>query len=240
MRGTPTYTRAMDTPRAAPCGGWLRAAAIFSAFLAVAPATAADAPSARGDGAANAPKPTTMVVPLFSQVVIFNVPSGWQRGNERSTERSYLLEIVPGDQTVLDWKEMISLSAYRAIGENPEATPANFLNGAAGKMREHCAGEAITTALGALKVDGYPAYAAILGCPEVRGARRGEVGLHVAMMVGKDLITFQRALRGRPFTAATSPISPATARGAYGEFGPIKVCDKVPDMGPCLARAQRQ
>ncbi len=207
--------------------------ALLSACLAAANALAADAPPFRPD------RPSVVVAPVFNHAVLFSAPVGWQEANKQSNAQSLLMEMLPRGQTLGDWRELITLKALRGFGDTPNMTPGIYLAMEAGRIAPACEGESIKTSMGDIKVDGYPAHVAVLGCPTVRGAGRGEVALHVAILAGRDLVVLQKAVRAAPFTKDTAPMTAKNARAVYETLGPIKLCERGKDPGECLARPVR-
>jgi len=85
------------------------------------------------------------VVNVFSQVVSYNIPRNFFGENmnppislRQANKNSFLLETVPFDQTVEDWKEMITVTGAKDIAVNTNATPADMKNFLKSRFEQSC------------------------------------------------------------------------------------------------------
>jgi len=85
------------------------------------------------------------VVNVFSQVVSYSIPRSFFGENmnppislRQANQKSFLLEIVPHDQTVEDWKEMITVTGARDIAVNTNATPTDMKNFLKSRFEQSC------------------------------------------------------------------------------------------------------
>lgn len=187
--------------------------------------------------------PSVNIIPMYGDGVLFSLPPGWKKTYQQRNDNVAIVEFLPSGQTLEGWREMITVQAVR----NPPAqvTPRSFMDLMAGKMRESCGATAVNIALGGLKIDGHPAFSAIMGCGAqphpTAGAKagHGEVAYYLVVRGTKDMLIFQRAVRGPGFNSATSPIRPDNASALHNAFLPIKICSLAEPAADCARRNPR-
>ncbi|WP_127107413.1 hypothetical protein [Pararhodobacter zhoushanensis] len=113
----------------------------------------------------------------------------------------YLMEWVPEGQSVEDWQQMQTITAHRAVGSNHgddqaaslgENIAVNFLNG----YRDNCATEVDALPLPITGAHGArAAFAAYMGCSQVRGTDHAEEMVILVMVGATDSYTLQWAER---------------------------------------------
>lgn len=187
----------------------------------------------------------TNVVPIFSQIVVFKLPTGWKPGNENASQNSYILELIPQGQTVQAWKEMVAVQGFRNLAQNPKATPSAFLSVIAAGLRKVCGEDLIAQSLGDKRIDSHDAHAAIIGCPRLPidafGAKAGqsEIAYYLAIKGSNDLYVVQRAIRGDAFEKESPPIIPSNADDFMLPLLPIKICERSEPKNECWERPAR-
>jgi hypothetical protein len=182
-------------------------------------------------------RPGIAVIPMFGDGVVFNLPPGWVKMYQQRNESVAIVEFLPEGQTLELWREMITVQAVR----NPPAqvTPKSFMELMAGRIRESCGAPTVAIPLEDLKIDGSPAFSAIMGCGALprptAGAQagQGEVAYYLAVRGGKDMLIFQRAVRGPGFERSKSPISAANAGALRDAFLPIRICSLADPAADC-------
>jgi hypothetical protein len=187
----------------------------------------------------------TTAIPIFSQIVVFELPNRFKPDHENSAQRSYIMEFVPEGQTVHAWTEMVTVQGFRDLSRNPRATPNAVLAFKAAQIQQVCSEHLIAQFLGDRRVDSYDAHAAIIGCArlpiDVVGAKagQGELAYHLAIKGTDDVYVIQRALRGDAFDKDKAPISPTNAEDFMRALMPIKICDRSESKLECWARSPR-
>lgn len=85
------------------------------------------------------------VVNVFSQVVSYNIPRNFfgqnmslPNSSKQANQDNFLLEIVPHDQTVDSWKEMITVTGARDIAINTNITPVGMKNFFKSRFEQGC------------------------------------------------------------------------------------------------------
>lgn len=193
--------------------------------------------------AADAPRPSIVLVPMFGDGVSLTIPAGWIRAHQQRTDRLAILEFVPAGQSAREWNEMITVQAFAGIPA--EATPLRVLESVAARIRDVCPGKSVAIALGERKVGERAAHAAIIGCGTLRAgesgakAGQGEVAFYLAIRGTSDMVVVQRAVRGRAFDPADPPISTPVAAAMHSALEPLSVCGLSEPPSRCGPGARR-
>jgi hypothetical protein len=185
-----------------------------------------------------------LATPVFSQLVMFSLPSEFKSGKatyEKESGSFYIREQVPEGETAAKWSRMITLSGTRSLAANPNATPQALLARMTLDFQRNCPDTFSTNAPGEQKVDGYDAYEVIVSCGRVQ-ADKQVYGLSAVMLTVKgshDYYTLQWTERGRD-SAQPPAIDVAYWTRQLARLAPIRLCPIVPgEAAPypsCTAR----
>jgi len=197
---------------------------LFAAICVSEPGIAQDR---KGQGAT-----VSAVTPIFSQLVMLSYPPGFKPAYENSTATQYIQESVPQGESVEKWSQMITLTGAKGLAANPNATPQLFVQQIAGGFQRACPNTFAVKNLGSLKVSGYEAYSALVGCGAVQaGPQRSEVAMLIAVKGSADYYTIQWAERG-PQSSQQPVLDDAKWSAWLRQLNPIKVCNRVPNEPP--------
>lgn len=190
--------------------------------------------------------------PIFSQIVVFNVPKGWKPAHEQASDRSYIMEFIPGDQKLGDWKEMITVQGFKDLAKNPNATPKGLIGMLATNIKKACGENTVGQLLGDKKIDSFEASYAFIGCAnmssvDIKGISnkgKSDIALYIAIKGTKDMYMIHRSIRSEAFNPKRIPVTQATLASWIKGLEPIKICErdsKFPTSGPqpCWERAAR-
>lgn len=185
----------------------------------------------------------TVASPAFHQLVVFSVPPEF-KSNKATVERTngafYMREQVPVGETIDRWTRMISLTATRDLGANPNATPQAMLARMTAGFQRHCPDSFSSAAPGAQTIDGHEAYEVIASCGRVTAGNDtfSESAIMLAIRGSTDLYTLQWTERG-----AQSAHPPTIDTGYWtrqlARLQPIKLCALAagaPQPNPVCAR----
>lgn len=181
------------------------------------------------------------ITPVFGQLVMFSFPKGFKPAFENVNGPQYMQEWVPEGETVKKWTEMITLTGAKDLSGNPNATPQLLANRIAGGFKKDCPESFNAIGLGAIKLSGHDAFAAILSCGIAlpTGSPYSESMLLIVIKGEKDFYTIQWAERGE---ASSTPMKLDDAKWAtrLNKLSPIKLCPIVPGEAPpypsCIAQ----
>ncbi len=187
---------------------------------------------------------TPVSVPIFSQVVVFSVPNEWKPAHESKGVGHYLLEHIPLEQTVQNWRDMITVQGFEGLASRPNANPRGLLNLLASQIKSKCTDHFIGRSLGDGKLDGADVSIALIGCgklPEDQpgGLKAGEseLALYVALKGLKDMYVIHKSFRGKPISADAIPREQAQL--LLLTLQPIKLCERSEPRNECWGRSQR-
>jgi hypothetical protein len=183
-------------------------------------------------GSLAAPAPAgealTVASPAFHQLVVFSVPAEFRSSKatiERTNGAFYMREQVPQGETIDRWTRMISLTATRDLGTNPNATPQAMLARMTAGFQRNCPDTFSSAAPGPQTVDGHEAYEVIASCGRVTAGNDSfsESAIILAIRGSADLYTLQWTERG-----AQSARPPAIDTGYWtrqlARLQPIRLC----------------
>lgn len=181
------------------------------------------------------------ITQVFGQLVMLSFPKGFKPIFENANGPQYTQEWVPDGETVKKWTEMITLTGAKGIASNPNATPQLLASRIASGFKKDCPDTYNAVGLGAIKLSGYDAFAAIVSCGIAlpTGAPYSESALLIVIKGESDYYTIQWAERG---VSSNSPINLNDAKWAdrLNRLSPIKLCPIVPGEAPpypsCVAQ----
>jgi hypothetical protein len=201
---------------------------IALALLSASAALAADQPG------------MAVVVPVFSQLVRFSVPTQFKVADEHNNGSFYIREQVPDSEGADQWSRMLELTGTRDLATSAGATPQALLSRMAAGFRQHCPDSFAMQELGPRRVDGYDGFVTIASCGRVQGkSGYSETAVMLAVKGARDFYTLQWAERGSG-SARTPAIDRAYWEKRLEALGPVKLCTPQPGEGSpyasCLGR----
>jgi hypothetical protein len=142
----------------------------------------------------------TSVTPIFAQLIVMSVPDGFSGAFQNTRNGFYIQESVPSGETVDHWSQMITLTGRQGAANNPQASPRALVLNIFGGFQRACPTTFAIVEMGARKIDGYEAFAAIGSCgsvPATTGSH-SETALILGIKGAEDFYTIQWAERGPP------------------------------------------
>ncbi|WP_102223728.1 hypothetical protein [Acidimangrovimonas sediminis] len=185
----------------------------------------------------------TLVQPVFSQIVAIPAPEGFASAYEATQGANYIHELVPGDQDVEHWSQMITLTgtANAAANGTPDDLAARFAAQIGDGYWRACPASFAGARLAPPTVSGARAvFAGWLACGTAGRPDLSEQMTFVVMIGTRDIYTLQWAARGAP-----SDAPPPFDRALWAErlatlASGVRICDITPGEGPpypgCTAR----
>lgn len=167
---------------------------------------------------------TIIVAPVYSQLVAFPAPAGFQARNEAEKAGSYLLELLPQGETLGAWSQMLTLTGAR--GGAAGQTVLNAATTIGEGYRAACPDTFSARSFPAPKIKGaVQAFGGYLGCGTVDG--HSEEMVFVIVQGKADLFTVQWAARG-PAKASPIVVDAAIWKPRADALALTRICDKVP------------
>ncbi len=150
--------------------------------------------------------------------LLVSVPAGYKIGYRAHNSKQLITEMVPKDETVEDWSEMVMVQIYREL---KTVAPKDFRSHIRRQWNAACAGSSIADE-GDKTVNRYPAATWMLVCPLNPKSGKPEVTMFKAIQGRDSLYVVQKAFKWTPRP------DEKTSWGIYLEK--ITVCDtRLPD-----------
>lgn len=181
------------------------------------------------------------ITPIFSQLLMIPLPSGFSPTFENTQGNHYIREAVLAGENINNWTQMITLTGIKDLAKRPNMTAQLFANSLAGNFKSACPTSFSARSLGERKISGYDAFVAIASCgmsPTTNG-KTSETALITVIKGEKDFYTLQWAERTLP---SMSPIAVDLAKWAkrFNKLMPIKVCPfktgELPPYPSCVSQ----
>ncbi|MGC2457384.1 MAG: hypothetical protein WA435_05275 [Gallionellaceae bacterium] len=189
----------------------------------------------KAESAADLRKLTRIRAPILSQVLMFASPKEFKTTFHDMDDKKFTQEFLMEGESVDKYTQMISVIAYKDLALSPLASPAQFATGVANLFRRNCPDAYSGASLGARKIDGFDAYAAIMSCGLVKPEDPySEASLFIVIRGDKDFYTLQWTERGM---AIHSPIrfDQAKWKARMDSLAPIKLCSDKSGEFPLYA-----
>jgi hypothetical protein len=172
---------------------------------------------------------TTAIIPIFSQRIGFELPSNWHAVFEDGNAASYMIEFTPRDQSIKNWREMITVQGLKGFAS--QATALQVLDMLANQIQPACPESFIYEQLGESDIDGHEAQVALIGCgnmptdmPTGLTAGQSEIAYYLSISGNQDHYVFQKATRGSALAVSDLPSSLDEADRLISLFSPIQIC----------------
>lgn len=170
----------------------------------------------------------TAITPVYSQLVRFSYPPGFEPAYARDGGSQYIQEYVLEGETVEKWSQMVTLTGAKDLAPNPKVTPQRFVQHIAAGFQRACPSTFAAQGIGTVKISGHEAFIAIVGCGAVSGSKaRSEIAVILAIKGSADYYTIQWAERAQP-TGQPPALDARKWLARLKRLNPIKVCARIP------------
>jgi hypothetical protein len=156
-------------------------------------------------------------------------PKGWKIGYHGQRGDVELTEVIPGDQTIQDWSEMLTV---QIITGRPQAGPEDVLRDQLAEIRKVCDDVAVGPTSPA-EENGYPTAMRAIGCTKSKEWGKGELNLYKVLRGHERLYVVARSWRGEPFDRDRLPVSPETTKEWLVFMQQVVLCDGRDAQHPC-------
>jgi hypothetical protein len=172
---------------------------------------------------------------LLSQVMMFALPEGFRTAFQDTEGNKFTEEFILDGESVDKWSQMIMAIGYKDLALSPLATPTQHATAVANLFRRNCPDAYSGASLGAGRIDGYDAYAAIMSCGLVKPEDPySETSLFIVIEGDRDFYTLQWTEHGM---AINAPIrfDLAKWKARMDSLAPIRLCSNKPGEFPPYA-----
>jgi len=168
----------------------------------------------------------TTITPIFNQLVMLPSPKGFEPAFEESKGSSYIREAVLAGETIKKWSQMITVTGYKGLALNPNASPKAVAEMISNGFRNVCPNSFSSVGPGDTKIDGYNAFVTVTSCGTNPIEKQSESTLIIVLKGEKDFYTIQWSERG---DASDKPLKFDQQKwvGRLQTLSPIKLCSKV-------------
>lgn len=177
---------------------------------------------------------------LYSQNLLFFVPSRFSLLRQADEDGQFTREYVPRGETGEKWSQMITLTATRDVIGQPGITPRGILAALAESLKMNCPTTFAARDLGETSISGFPAQIAVVGCG-AEGKQPppfSEQTLIIAIQGVHDLYTLQWAERSK--AARKAPVfDTRKLERRVGELMPLRLCQSDAGQNPPFADCLR-
>lgn len=167
------------------------------------------------------------IIPVFSQLVMLSYEKGFELVHEDAKEASYIQESVLSGESIKKWSQMITVSGYKELALNPNASPMALAEMISNGFRNVCPNSFSSFGPGNTKIDGHSAFITVTSCGTANPTDKySESTLIIVLKGEKDIYTIQWSERG---DASDKPLKFDQQKwvGRLQMLNPIKLCSRV-------------
>jgi hypothetical protein len=183
-------------------------------------------------------KPAAMTIPLYGRIMRIDMPPGFLPAYKVQARSEFLFEFTQGEETVEDWKRLVTIRSM--AGGGASTFDNEYLADSIFRPRG-CRIEPVYRVLEKKDLGGGLSALALvtacggaaggLGAEKVRNV--GEINFIRMLRDGENLYSYAMALRTKPFTAASPPVSDAEGLAMLAAFGQVLLCKRDAAEPPC-------
>ncbi|MBL1419790.1 MAG: hypothetical protein COC24_004695 [Alphaproteobacteria bacterium] len=177
-------------------------------------------------------------IPIFSQKLRFKLPTDWQHAHTSQNDKSYLIEFIPKDEDIKNWKNLFSVQGFKDF--NPAVSPEDIANNVANNFAKDCPQNTVYIKIGEQVLNGHDAFMAIIGCSvmpqdHATNLKKGmsEISYYVFIKGQQDLYFTQKSIRSAGFPSENLPDSVKKSTEEMKNFFPIEFCSLESAQGRC-------
>jgi hypothetical protein len=177
----------------------------------------------------NSLKPSRIVTPIFSEIVVRPYPEGFVEAYEHTHGDNYINEMVLKGETVDQWSQMVTTTGRQGLSSTANLTPEIFLARIASGFKHACPETFSAKGIGSTTISGHNAFVAWASCGTVGadGSVHSESSLFIAIKGTEDYYTIQWAERG-PASSQPLVYDDAKWEDRLKKLNSVKTCSRVP------------
>ena len=174
-------------------------------------------------------KPSEIVIPIFSEIVVVPYLDGFVGAYEHTNGAFFIHEEVLRGETVDQWTQMRTTTGKQGLSSDANLTPKLFTEHIAANFKRACPDTFSINEIGSTTVSGDDAFVTWASCGTVgsTGSAHSESTLIVGVKGTVDYLSIQWAERG---PASSQPIVYDGTK--WGErlkkLSSVKICPRVP------------
>lgn len=172
--------------------------------------------------------------PVSGERLLANPPSGWQQIYSLNTEKTRLVDYVPGNETEDEWKTKISFESHQSL---VDVDPISILMGELDATRQNCENIESFNLYSGVE-NNYPTSVRLTFCGENAHTGEGEVTISKAIQANDYLYLIKLLHRVPAFTSNDNNVSEQQIASWADYFGKLSVCDDRDEAHPCNTPAE--
>ncbi len=156
-------------------------------------------------------------------------PQGWKIGFHDRQGNVEVTEVLPPDQTVQEWTEMLAVQVVIGKGQK---MPQEVLKEQMSDIQKDCT----DVGAGAVSLgveNGYDTAIRAIACTRLKKWPKGELGLYKVLRGRDRLYIVSRSWRGEPFEKSQLPLPPETTQAWLAFMQQVVLCDTRDPKRPC-------
>jgi hypothetical protein len=158
---------------------------------------------------------------LKDENLLVALPQGFKVGFTDSVNGMHMQEMVPANETVVDWTEMVTVQIFL---NRKDLDPMQMLTTMEKQWAGVCKGSTATPAVTG-KTNGYASVIRLFRCPLLASTGKPETTMMKAIKGNDSFYLVQRATRGMP--------TPAQLEQTKAYLEGVSVCDTRLPAHPC-------
>jgi hypothetical protein len=175
-------------------------------------------------------KPSEIITPIFSEILVIPFPQGFVGASARTHNDFYINEMVLKGETVDRWSQMITQTGRKGLSSNPNVSPEGYISAIAGGFKRRCPDTFFAKEIGAPTVGGHHGYIAWASCGAMNSAGKShsEATLFICIKGTEDYYTVQWSERG---PASSQPLVYDDAKWSerLKKLTPVKTLPRAPE-----------
>jgi hypothetical protein len=190
---------------------------------------AAQSDAHAGKGDFNDLKPSEIITPIFSEILVIPFPQGFVGASARAHNDFYINEMVLKGETIDHWSQMITQTGRKGLSSRPNVSPEGYINAIAGGFKRRCPDTFSSKGMGATTVSGHNGFVAWASCGTMNsdGYAHSESTLFICIKGTDDYYTVQWSER---ISASSQPLVYDDAKWSerLKKLSPVKTVPRAP------------
>jgi hypothetical protein len=174
-------------------------------------------------------KPTEIMTPIFSEILVIPIPQGFVVASERTHNDFYINEMVLKGETIDHWSQMITQTGRKGLSSRPNVSPEGYINAIAGEFKRRCPDTYSSKRIGDITVSSHDRFIAWASCGTMNygGYAHSESTLFICIKGTEDYCTVQWSERG-PASSQTLVYDDAKWSERLKKLSPVKTVSRAP------------
>jgi hypothetical protein len=173
----------------------------------------------------------TVIIPIFSQLVLFALPDEFRMGAATSRKSHFSQQAVLARESAARWTQMISVSGDEALAFGGRTWPQKMVDDFSARIRKTCPESFAALPLAGVFVGSYDTAVVVAGCGNAPGRGGSEATMQMVVKGGMDVYTVEWTVRG---AASRGPLKLDADEWTdrIRRLAPVRLCAPVANEQP--------